>query len=88
MIDAFRSEIQKIVREEIRKYVSNRLETSYFGTVTNIGNVSIGSTASVDIGFCSVSAKNLTGASLPTGAKVIVYARGDDFDNAYIGRTF
>lgn len=88
MIDAFRSEIQKIVREEIRKYVSNRLETSYFGTVTNPGNISAGSTASVDIGFCFVSAKNLTGTSLSPGAKVIVYARGDDFDNAYIGRTF
>lgn len=88
MIDAFRNEIQKIVREEIRKYVSNRLETSYFGTVKDTVGVSAGDTASVDVGFCVVSAKNLTGTSLSSGAKVIVYARGDDFDNAYVGRTF
>lgn len=88
MIDAFRNEIQKIIREEIRKYVSNRLETSYFGTVEDTVDVSAGDTASVDVGFCVVSAKNLTGTSLSSGAKVIVYARGDDFDNAYVGRIF
>ena len=88
MIDAFRNEIQKIVREEIRKYVSNRLETSYFGTVEDTVDVSAGGMASVDVGFCVVSAKNLTGMSLSSGAKVIIYARGDDFDNAYVGRIF
>lgn len=88
MIDELRIEIQKIVREEIKKYVSNKLETSYFGVVSNTSSVASGATASVDIGFGTVNAKNLTGTTLSVGAKVIVHAHGDDFDNAYVGRTF
>ena len=88
MINQFRNEIQKIVREEIKKYVASKMETSYFGTVTNASAVAAGGAASVDIGFGAVSAKNLTGSSLENGAKVIVYARGDNFDNAYVGRIF
>lgn len=88
MINQFRSEIQKIVREEIKKYVANKMETSYFGTVTNASAVAAGGVADVNIGFSTVSAKNLTGSSLGTGANVIVYVRGDNFDNVYVGRTF
>ena len=88
MIDELRIEIQKIVREEIKKYVSNKLETAYFGTVKDVSGVSAGATASVDIGLGTVSSKNLTGVTLNQGAKVIVYAHGDDFGNSYVGRTF
>ena len=88
MIDEFRNEIIKIVQSEIKKYVSSRIETAYFGTVSDSSSVKNGEIASVDIGFDVVSAKNLTGSTLSSGAKVILYAHGDNFGNAYVGRTF
>ena len=88
MIDELRKEIIKIVQSEIKKYVGSKIETAYFGTITNTDAVSAGGTALVDIGFDTVSAKNLTGTSLLSGAKVILYAHGDHFGNSYVGRTF
>lgn len=88
MIDELRKEIIKIVQSEIKKYVGSKIETAYFGTIASTDDVIADGTALVDIGFDTISAKNLTGTSLSNGAKVILYAHGDNFGNSYVGRTF
>ncbi len=84
-VERLLSEFNKIIDARIRRYVSSHLETVYFGTVSSAAG---SGAAYVDLGFKTVSAKNMTGADVAAGDKVLVKVPWDTFNNAYIDKKF
>lgn len=82
-IENFLSEINKIIDARIERYVSSRLETVYFGIVSSVSDTG---SADIDLGFKTVTARNMSGEEVSVGDNVLVKAPWNAFNNAYIDK--
>lgn len=88
ILNILRNEIRLTIRKEIAKYMKeNKYEKPYDGVVLSVSND--GTTAEVDLKFITLpELKNKTGEALSKNDAVIVYAKGGNINNSYIGVKF
>lgn len=94
ILEILRSEIRLIIKQEIKKYMKeNKYEKPYDGVVICDENTIIPINATdVSIRIPALGqkflVKNKTGETLKSGDCVIVYAKGGNINNSYIGLKF
>lgn len=88
ILEILRSEIRLIIKQEIKKYMKeNKYEKPYDGVVTHVSDD--GTTATVDLKFVVLeNLKNKTGETLAENDSVVVYTKGGNINNSYIGLKF
>lgn len=85
ILEILRKEIIQIVRSEISKFMKeNKYEKPYDGVIVSIND---DETINVDVKALgkTLTLKNKTGEILTDNDSVIVYARGGNINNSYIG---
>ena len=88
ILEILRSEIRLIIKQEIKKYMKeNKYEKPYDGTVVSVSDD--GTTATIDLKFVVLeNLKNKSGEDLNKDDSVVVYTKGGNINNSYIGLKF